>query len=759
MSGNDDRGEQSDLGPNTPYPPGASAQYPHPQTSYAYPPNNDYPPLPDHDLGLSGQGYSQPLQHNLAAQLQDAAQSASARNGEGMRVNTNGTGLAGMAPPQPQGAPAFSPGGPRSSVDETPDSGTPGDPKSKRGKASQACDECRRKKTKCITTIDEHGVPTTCTSCAKANLDCQYSRQPLKRGPNKGYIKDLADRVQQVESLLPVYRQSFDGDMFGGSGDEPMSGRRNYSLPGGRASFSGPDFGRERLESLGAFNNPMATSTPRARDRFSIAVPPDQTVTVDTTNYYDEMDPRPAKRLKMESEKLPYLPPLSVQSSDFSKYYETIHPQFPILPDASETTLLVVMNASIDLQHAIIAAINVLPTAAPSQENGPTTTQALQSAIPDMKEMMERLGDIFEDQLVSTPNALVYVWVTSLLVIHNEYAVDMFYNAGPLASHALVRKYETVLERLRDPKQVGSLITEDKMQGLDTDMLQEMAARTRCMALLQNKLTLMASGRTNPLDKYVWVTNEDIGAAASLSESAKFMAYITKSLAWAINLQHNRVWDHPVGLDLKDAMSEQLEHTALRTHTDVTSPLFQQVEEYLKTYTARTTEQPNTLACLFPAAKLAEKLGNTPQTYSPLDIHLFSICVFTFLECLALPAGPRNDFAAPVAQSGLNSIRPLLQQRAAAAAASRSPADKVFWGTIDGKEVVKKSWMEALLTHIDICEARSFVNENTAKYGERLQDVTGNFGQLLDYGYLTVLGFYSTIVARAEMEGEVAPAA
>lgn len=69
----------------------------------------------------------------------------------------------------------------------------------KRTKVSRACDECRRKKIRCdVTDID--GVP--CSSCKRSGMMCAFSRQPMKRGPSKGYIKELADRLNSLESQL-----------------------------------------------------------------------------------------------------------------------------------------------------------------------------------------------------------------------------------------------------------------------------------------------------------------------------------------------------------------------------------------------------------------------------------------------------------------------------------------------------------------------------------------------------------------------------
>ncbi|KAF2655236.1 hypothetical protein K491DRAFT_716458 [Lophiostoma macrostomum CBS 122681] len=70
----------------------------------------------------------------------------------------------------------------------------------KRSKVSRACDECRRKKIRCDAT-SENG-PQACSSCKKTGARCQFSRQPMKRGPSKGYIKELADRLNSLENQI-----------------------------------------------------------------------------------------------------------------------------------------------------------------------------------------------------------------------------------------------------------------------------------------------------------------------------------------------------------------------------------------------------------------------------------------------------------------------------------------------------------------------------------------------------------------------------
>ncbi|KAJ4254349.1 Glucose-responsive transcription factor [Fusarium torreyae] len=73
-------------------------------------------------------------------------------------------------------------------------------PPRKRSKVSRACDECRRKKIKCDAQSDTGDTP--CSSCARSSIRCLFSRVPQKRGPSKGYIKELADRIHSIENKL-----------------------------------------------------------------------------------------------------------------------------------------------------------------------------------------------------------------------------------------------------------------------------------------------------------------------------------------------------------------------------------------------------------------------------------------------------------------------------------------------------------------------------------------------------------------------------
>ncbi|KAI7903545.1 fungal-specific transcription factor domain-containing protein [Cokeromyces recurvatus] len=65
----------------------------------------------------------------------------------------------------------------------------------KRVRASQACVHCRKKKIKC-----DESRPS-CTQCQEVNVMCEYT-EPKKRGPRKGYVQLLEERLAQMERRL-----------------------------------------------------------------------------------------------------------------------------------------------------------------------------------------------------------------------------------------------------------------------------------------------------------------------------------------------------------------------------------------------------------------------------------------------------------------------------------------------------------------------------------------------------------------------------
>jgi hypothetical protein len=65
----------------------------------------------------------------------------------------------------------------------------------RRQHAGVACDECRRRKLRC------DGQQPQCSVCSESGLICEVSQRGT-RGPKKGYITALKNKVVQLEAML-----------------------------------------------------------------------------------------------------------------------------------------------------------------------------------------------------------------------------------------------------------------------------------------------------------------------------------------------------------------------------------------------------------------------------------------------------------------------------------------------------------------------------------------------------------------------------
>ncbi|EJD03824.1 uncharacterized protein FOMMEDRAFT_19176, partial [Fomitiporia mediterranea MF3/22] len=66
-------------------------------------------------------------------------------------------------------------------------------------RSSRACDQCRRTKSKCRKPVDPS---KPCSNCVIAGLTCTFQGPSYKRGPPKGYISAIEQRLHQVEAVL-----------------------------------------------------------------------------------------------------------------------------------------------------------------------------------------------------------------------------------------------------------------------------------------------------------------------------------------------------------------------------------------------------------------------------------------------------------------------------------------------------------------------------------------------------------------------------
>ncbi|XEV04193.1 hypothetical protein FSHL1_009480 [Fusarium sambucinum] len=231
-------------------------------------------------------------------------------------------------------------------------------PPRKRSKVSRACDECRRKKIKCDAQTDTGDAP--CSSCARSSIRCLFSRVPQKRGPSKGYIKELADRIHSIENKL---------ESDGGISQDDID--RLFVTDRPRPSQSDDSARKRPFSSISTneFTTP-SRQTPWGSEHRIQASPG----TSEAYASYDNSSlvPQPAPLLKPESAPAkPPVAPMEVSMPDahenvdidetmLHSYLSSFQPVYPILPSTKERMQSLLAQCPVSLQNAFSYALSAV---------------------------------------------------------------------------------------------------------------------------------------------------------------------------------------------------------------------------------------------------------------------------------------------------------------------------------------------------------------------------------------------------------------
>ncbi|KKA25793.1 C6 finger domain protein [Rasamsonia emersonii CBS 393.64] len=241
----------------------------------------------------------------------------------------------------------------------------------KRSKVSRACDECRRKKVRCDAT-SESGVET-CSNCRRLGVACQFSRVPMKRGPSKGYIKELAERLNTLESQMQPsmahhemqYQPMNDVSSPRGYHDfsPPMDGsllgrKRTYSMSEGLhgSAFPQPTFApRVQQASVGE----TATTNPESYNLFNMNLPTNKISHPFWTASQQEQGEATGENAEPEVGAVSQparedTVPVQVDEGALNAYYQKIHPIIPILPNSKDRFLEILHQCSRSLQEVFL---------------------------------------------------------------------------------------------------------------------------------------------------------------------------------------------------------------------------------------------------------------------------------------------------------------------------------------------------------------------------------------------------------------------
>ncbi|CZT07565.1 related to RGT1 Regulator of glucose-induced genes [Rhynchosporium agropyri] len=287
----------------------------------------------------------------------------------------------------------------------------------KRSKVSRACDECRRKKIKCDAT-GESGEEQ-CSSCKRVGTTCQFSRVPMKRGPSKGYIKELADRLNTLEGaihgqggeMVPQYNPHQESSAqhrpsveFSPPppGDTPR--KRTYSTASG-GEFGSPFLAQRQLGSWGQSQDPLRnmahgypmTSNQNAPTGQMFRDPNYSPNGLQTQPSWKQPPPDVTRPQTSAYENVPQDHNYSERKLEpndaiFDGYYGIIHPSYPILETTRGKVLARLMGCPVSLREAfheaLLAAVRSHPSPTPYDSEAPNRRKAAQLlALTDLESL------------------------------------------------------------------------------------------------------------------------------------------------------------------------------------------------------------------------------------------------------------------------------------------------------------------------------------------------------------------------------------
>ncbi|KAI1850442.1 hypothetical protein JX266_004300 [Neoarthrinium moseri] len=258
-------------------------------------------------------------------------------------------------------------------------------PPRKRSKVSRACDECRRKKVKCD--APSEGGDEPCSNCRRSNMRCLFSRIPQKRGPSKGYIKELADRIHSIEGKLNAEGASAadlnellngtrrdTNDIFGSADGR----KRPYSSISGADFGTPPDASRQSTFSEPRAIQPYQPTPERYRPPYSangLAPTPGEKDDSETPS-------RPAAVMDGMDLDLSHLGQArELDETLFAAYLAVIHPCFPVLTANKSRLEAQLAQCSSILRDAFIDALHGTVQSLPSFNTDGLYRELLSSAV------------------------------------------------------------------------------------------------------------------------------------------------------------------------------------------------------------------------------------------------------------------------------------------------------------------------------------------------------------------------------------------
>lgn len=324
-----------------------------------------------------------------------------------------------------------------------------------RQKVSRACDECRRKKIRCDA-IDETGT-MPCTNCTRTVASCAFSRQPMKRGPSKGYIKELAARLNSLEAQVqpPHMQQQAQAEIqqlqqtmqeglqvFGGHGQLPMDPRvgnkRTFDIAEG--SQGGYAQGTPRLAPVTQMQMGPNARALLAHQQFQVRPQPGPHADAAQPFWREGGNDNRQEPMgsSYDNEFNTTITSFDWDENVVDEYHRIIHQTFPLLPTNKARLRQRLAECPASLREAFVTALDCL------MRTFPTTTLPPNHAYPQaLKKAAELLAKYpFDDPSMHTSATnLVYLQTLLLMALEsdNHGPATMRGQAGPSRAEWLGR--------------------------------------------------------------------------------------------------------------------------------------------------------------------------------------------------------------------------------------------------------------------------------------------------------------------------------
>lgn len=521
--------------------------------------------------------------------------------------------------------------------------------KRKRSKVSRACDQCRKKKIRCDVDAADDGVLKTCNNCQARGQICEFSRIPQKRGPSKGYIKELSERVQHVEGQLalqstPGFRASVDspavfGDPALSPEDEPLY-RRQSSLSHYKSPFAG--ISRDRMPSVGGWHT-AAAHTPMERGRFSIAIPPDQQLPTEAQPKIKTATPvwsswlsapvrRAEKQHDLDSLDTTALCDVSELQLVFNRYQEAGRKDLVLLPDTFEKLEEITKSVPLELRVILVSTMKLFaieytslhsPHAAPCAVNLSELRNAVDHALLGQWRSVEGYVGV---------DALTLIWSLMLYAITAQHYFELrLRKAGPYHSHAISTALKLCTDAFR--MRLGT-------EPGDLDVYWHRAVHLT--AILARLEALSYGLEDEPLPTILLRRLHDNSTQSSTSPEMRFLALSTETCQASLSLidEQGRVSRSSL---TRLARLHNSSITAWQTlcALDDNTRVVQLVRQFFDLlclrvsnfYTMRSIVEPLLTMVDVLDATLTPKPGQSVvPSYSPLTQHLYTLTIFTLIE-------------------------------------------------------------------------------------------------------------------------------